>query len=335
LIKPARSSQLRTMLEAAVAGSPAGEMLLRQRVDTPAEHFSGRILLVEDNEVNRRVAVAVLRKLGLDVDAVVDGQEAVACAAAVDYDLILMDMHMPRMDGLEAARVIRAREAQGVRRVPIVAMTANVVAEARSACLDAGMDDFLPKPFLRSQLVQALSRWLPAAAAEQSVPGPVPLAASLTAAAAAPVSAGVPVTATRPVTAAVPAMRRVYQDAGERSLDHERLDALRNAIGDDFVELITVFLDSAAEILGEVRKAWRRGDGDGVHRQAHTLKSSAANIGATALSARARRLEAEAKGGGASVAAGAIDELERELQRVKPLLLQIAAGSREDAHVIG
>jgi CheY-like chemotaxis protein/HPt (histidine-containing phosphotransfer) domain-containing protein len=335
LIKPARSSQLRKVLEAAVAGRSCGEMLLRQRLDTPAERFSGRILLVEDNEVNRRVAVAVLRKLGLDVDAVVDGEEAVDCVAAADYDLVLMDMHMPRMDGLEAARVIRAREAAGARRVPIVAMTANVVAEARSACLDAGMDDFLPKPFLRTQLVQALSRWLPAAAAEERVPGALPPAAASTVTAAAPVTPGVPMTATGPVTAARPAARSVCADAGEDCLDTARLDALRDAIGDDFVELIMVFLDSVAEILENLRQACRRGDGDGVHRQAHTLKSSAANVGATALSALARHLESEAKAGSVSAAAGAIDELERELERVKPLLLQVAASAREDAHVLG
>jgi PAS domain S-box-containing protein len=334
LIKPARSSQLREMLEAAVGGKPFGEMLLRQRVEAPAERFSGRVLLVEDNEVNRRVAVAVLRKLGLDVDAVVDGEEAIACMDAVDYDLILMDMHMPRMDGLEAARVIRARETGGARRVPIVAMTANVVAEARSACLDAGMDDFLPKPFLRAQLVHALSRWLAVATGGESVPGALPLAACETVTAAVPGSAAVPMLAASPGCAAVPAMLHARDHAGESCLDRARLDALRNAIGEDFVELITVFLDSAAEVLENLRKACRRGDRDGVHRQAHTLKSSAANVGATALSALARHLESEAKAGSVSNAAAGIDQLERELAHVKPLLLQFAGGAREDAHAV-
>ncbi|MPZ46393.1 MAG: response regulator [Betaproteobacteria bacterium] len=321
LIKPARSSLLRKVLEAAVAGRPFGEILLRQRVEAPAERFSGRILLVEDNEVNRRVAVAVLRKLGLEVDAVVDGEEAIECVNAIEYDLILTDMHMPRMDGLEAARVIRAREAGGARRVPIVAMTANVVAEARSACFDAGMDDFLPKPFLRAQLVNALSRWLPVASGKESEHAALSLAAAV------------------PVTAAVPVMLPVRRDAGEMALDRARLDALRDAIGDDFVELITVFLESAAEVLETLRDACRRGDGDGVYRQAHTLKSSAANVGATALSAVARHLESEAKAGSLSAAAAGIDEIERELERVKPLLLRLAnrarEGAWEDAHAVG
>ena len=335
LIKPARSSQLRKMLEAAVAGRPFGETLLRQRAGTPAERFSGRILLVEDNEVNRRVAVAVLRKLGPDVHAVVDGEEAIACVDAVDYDLILMDMHMPKMDGLEAARVIRAREAGGDRRVPIVAMTANVVAEARTACLDAGMDDFLPKPFLRTQLVHALSRWLPGATAEGSEPGALALPAPVSVRAAIPVTAAVTMTADTPVTAAAPAMLSVRLDADATVLDYARLDALRDAIGDDLFELIAVFLDSAGEVLENLRNSCRRGDGEGVHRQAHTLKSSAANVGAAVLSAAARRLESEAKAGSWSDAGASIDAIERELERVKPLLLQFAERAREDAHAVG
>jgi PAS domain S-box-containing protein len=312
LIKPARSSLLSKMLEAVIAGRPPGEMLLRQRVEASVERFSGRVLLVEDNEVNRRVAVAVLRKMGLQVDAVVDGEEAIECIGAVDYDLILMDMHMPRMDGLEATRVIRAREAGSARRVPIVAMTANVVAEARSACLDAGMDEFLPKPFLRAQLVHALKRWLPfVAGGEESEPAALPL------------------------PAAAPIVLPVKRDGREIALDLARLDALRDAIGDDFVELITVFLESAAEIVKGLREACRRGDGDGVYRQAHTLKSSAANLGAMALSALARRLESDAKADSLSAAAGDIDGIERELERVHPLLLQYAAGAKEAARAVG
>ncbi len=320
LIKPARSSLLRNMLEAALAGRPPGEMLLRQRVEWSVERFYGRVLLVEDNEVNRRVALAVLRKLGLQVDAVVDGEEAVECVDAVDYDLVLMDMHMPRMDGLEATRIIRAREAGNARRVPIVAMTANVVADARSACLDAGMDEFLPKPFLRAQLVHALKRWLPVVAGGENERVAQPLPA--------------PAPPVRPVPHVLPVLA-VKRDAGENALDPARLDALRDAIGDDFVELITVFLDSAAEILQSLREACRRGDADGIYRQAHTLKSSAANVGAMALSAAARRIESDADTVGLAAAAASVDAIERELERVKPLLLQHAAGALEGARAVG
>src|SRR5690606_19858665 len=131
------------------------------RMSASAERFRGRVLVVEDNDVNRRVALAVLRKLGLGADAAVDGREALAREEQTDYALVLMDWPVPGRDGPEAARISRARAAGGARHLPIVAMAANVVAAARDACSAAGMDDFLPKPFVRAQLVHALGRWLP------------------------------------------------------------------------------------------------------------------------------------------------------------------------------
>jgi CheY-like chemotaxis protein/HPt (histidine-containing phosphotransfer) domain-containing protein len=295
------------MLEAAIAGRPFGELLMRPRVEATLERFVGRVLLVEDNEVNRRVALAVLRKLGLQVDAVVDGEEAVACVRAVDYDLVFMDMHMPRMDGLEATRLIRAREAGTTRRVPIVAMTANVVAEARTACADAGMDDFLPKPFLRSQLVHALHRWLPVSERQKGESGERP--------------------------AAAPLLLAPRRDENEATIDHARLDALHSALGDDFSAVIGVFLDSAAEILAALRDARTHGDCEVLYRNAHTLKSSAANVGAMNLSALARRMEMQAKAGNAEICG--TDPLEREYERVKALLLQAAAGAQEGVRAVG
>ena len=291
LVKPARSSLLRQLLAAAVAGRPAGEMLMRQRVETSLEQLRGKVLLVEDNEVNRRVAVAVLRKFGLDVTEAVNGRDALECVEAETFDLVLMDMHMPEMDGIEATRVIRARESNSVRRLPILAMTANVLAEAREACREAGMDDFVPKPFVRAQLVAALKRWLPGGVGGAKI---------------SPIAAGV-----------------VEPDAA--ALDHTRLDTLRSAMGDDFVELIPVFLDSAAEIVTAMRNAHAAADVENLYRQAHTLKSSAANLGAMVLSQLAKALEADARCGPVADGAARIDVLQAELERVQPLLVSVAA----------
>jgi CheY-like chemotaxis protein/HPt (histidine-containing phosphotransfer) domain-containing protein len=299
------------MLEAAIAGKPVGEMPIRQRMDAAVARLRGKVLLVEDNEVNRRVALVVLRKLGLEVDAVVDGQEAVDYTGARDYDLVLMDMHMPRMDGLEATRAIRNAESGRIRRVPVIAMTANVVAEARSACFDAGMDDFLPKPFAHEQLVNVLRRWLPVS--KMSEPEAQPAGA-------------------RPVVPLVPAVRR---EPAEAPLDYPRLTALRDAIGDDFTDVVAVFLDSAAEIVVALNAACERGEPDAVYRHAHTLKSSAANVGAMALSALARRIELHAKAGAMPAAQSAAAELETELARVKPLLRQTAAEAQEKLRAVG
>jgi CheY-like chemotaxis protein len=121
-------------------------------------------LLVEDNPVNQRVALAVLGKLGYQAELAANGAEAVTAVAARTYDLILMDCQMPVMDGFEATRRIREAQA-GTRRVPILAMTANAMQGDRERCLQAGMDDYIPKPVTLDALRIALSRWLPVATA--------------------------------------------------------------------------------------------------------------------------------------------------------------------------
>ncbi len=128
------------------------EMQLRQR------HRGARILLVEDNEVNLEVALAMLHGVGMDVDTAMDGREAVRLAAAGVYDLVLMDMQMPEMGGLEATRAIRGLAGWQTR--PILALTANAFDEDRQACAAAGMNDFITKPMQVGRLHEALLRWL-------------------------------------------------------------------------------------------------------------------------------------------------------------------------------
>jgi CheY-like chemotaxis protein len=129
--------------------------------------FGGRVLLVEDNPVNRRLALALLEKLGCRVDTAVNGLEAVAKADASSYHLILMDCHMPEMDGLEATREIRSRSTDRPAPV-IVAMTANAMEGDRERCVAAGMNDYLAKPFHLRDLIELLDRYLKAVPADTS-----------------------------------------------------------------------------------------------------------------------------------------------------------------------
>ena len=131
--------------------------------DSTLPRFTGRILLVEDNSVNQEVARTMLEQFGCSVEVAGNGCEALEATDRTRYDLILMDCQMPEMDGFEATRRIRAREAAapGTPRLTIVALTAHVLESDRQSCLAAGMDDYLSKPFTRLQLERLLARWLP------------------------------------------------------------------------------------------------------------------------------------------------------------------------------
>jgi CheY-like chemotaxis protein len=139
-----------------------------------------RILLVEDNPVNRVVACGMLETLNCHIETAENGREAVAALETTEYALVFMDCQMPVMDGLTATRLIREREANAEqpanntahrlrRRVPIVALTAHAMQGDRELCIAAGMDDYLTKPFTLAQLEHALTRWLPKNDAEKSV----------------------------------------------------------------------------------------------------------------------------------------------------------------------
>ena len=117
-----------------------------------------RVLLAEDNSVNQLITLAMLRPLNLTIETVISGTEAIAAISSATYDLVLMDCHMPEMDGFEATRLIRARYPQ--LDLPIVALTANAMDGDRERCLACGMNDYLSKPFKKEQLLTMISQWL-------------------------------------------------------------------------------------------------------------------------------------------------------------------------------
>jgi CheY-like chemotaxis protein len=121
------------------------------------------VLLVEDNEVNQVVGIAMLRSIGLAADLASGGLQAVEKAARHHFDAIVMDVHMPGMDGLEATR--RIRKLPGYEHVPVIALTADASLGEQERCIASGMNDYLPKPVDIGKLTERLSRWLPRAAA--------------------------------------------------------------------------------------------------------------------------------------------------------------------------
>jgi CheY-like chemotaxis protein/HPt (histidine-containing phosphotransfer) domain-containing protein len=262
-----------------------------------AGRFAGRVLLVEDNVVNRKVARATLKGFGLEVAEAANGQLALDAVAGGHFDLILMDIHMPVMDGLCATRQIRTAEADGTLagRRPIVALTANVMRDAVEACRAAGMDDFLPKPFERAQMIDVLARWLQARdAAEAQMPARAP-------------------DPERPMSASAGA-----------AIDLEVYARLAKTMQDELPALLEDFVSSTADMLATFGDPATVQDRAVHARLAHTLKSGAAMIGATRLSSLARGLEAQVKAGKPDGFEPLHRELAAEFERVRDALARSA-----------
>ncbi len=276
LTKPARPSLLFDCL-ASIASGAKGEgvasFYLRRNGAEPSVRFAARILVAEDNPVNQDVATGILEAMGCGVVTAPNGRAAVERCAAERFDLILMDCEMPIMDGFDAARAIRAAEtAADAPRTPIVALTAHALAEIRDRCLAAGMDDFLVKPFDRTQMADMLGRWLIPRQA-----GPAPAAAPEPAAAAA-------------------------AEAPEAALDMAAIGRIRSIAGADGASLLSrvvgQFEATAPPLLATMRAKSRDGDAEAVWRAAHSLKSSAGAIGAREVSRQCAQIEALARNDG-------------------------------------
>jgi signal transduction histidine kinase/DNA-binding NarL/FixJ family response regulator len=214
----------------------------------------GRVLLAEDNPVNREVAMAMLESLGLQVACAADGAEAVRQAETEPFDLILMDCQMPEMDGFEATRRIRAN---GLRETPIVALTANAMSGDREHCIEAGMNDYLSKPFTRDALQRTMRRWI----------------------------GGV-----RDAAAAGP-----EHDSHATTLDPEALAALsalqRPGMQNLLQSVCSTYLVEAPQLLAQLHGAAQVGNLALLKEAAHSLKSSSAQLGASQLAGLCRAVE--------------------------------------------
>ncbi|MGZ8216689.1 response regulator [Methylomagnum sp.] len=268
--KPVRRADLqRCLLEAGTLPAPEPESpATKAPAPAPdaAEGGGGRLLLVEDSQVNQMVALAMLKGLGYAVDVAKNGLEAVTKASQGKYDLVLMDCMMPEMDGYAATTELRKRQALGlIPSFPILALTANAVQGDRENCLAVGMDDYLAKPFKREQLRQMLDRWLvPPVHEEQAVPS---------------------LTETHPAV-----------------IDTTPLEALRTLLegqqGDALIqEVAQLYLHDAPKLLDALEKAHAAGDPTAIRAASHTLKSNSGQVGAVAVVELCREVEEAAREG--------------------------------------
>jgi CheY-like chemotaxis protein len=276
LVKPVRQTMLYECLVNVMAGRP------QEAVAAPVEcapvsktrtGIRGNILVVEDNLINQQVALGILQIQGYSVAVANNGREALDAYAKGAFDLILMDCHMPEMDGFEATMEIRRREqAAGGRRVPIVALTANAMAQDRDECLNAGMDDHVAKPFSMQTMQEMLDRWMPQAASEQP--------------------------------------------QADQVLDRgvlDQLGALRvNGKPDLLARTLHLYLVESPKLVLKLKLAALAGDAPEIARAAHSLKSSSANVGATALSRYCADIEASARRGETAEAGAVFTRIEAE-----------------------
>ena len=289
LTKPIKQSLLHDCLATVMTQKP-GEPSVRNRIvtrHTVAEDRKRRvrILLVEDNPVNQKVTLKLLDKMGYRVDAVDNGKEALAALETLPYTLVLMDVQMPEMDGLEATRQVR-RASRAVQNpnVPIIALTAHATMEHRKQCLDAGMNDYLAKPVQPDELAKVISRW---ALKLPELPGERP------------------------------SRKTVKQGA---VFDPNAL--LERLGGDERVydEVVALFLQDAPRQLHSLQETVSRGDMATARRQAHTLKGASGNVGATDLEKVLLKTERACEQGEAKEAARMLDRVKAEFEKLKQTL---------------
>jgi PAS domain S-box-containing protein len=266
LVKPVAGAELVEAAAAVLEGAEreAGGLVTRHTIQENRRRL--RLLLAEDNRVNQELAAAMLRRRGHEVDIVDNGRQAVEAVSRESYDVVLMDIQMPELDGLEATREIRAMPAG--RDLPIVACTAHAMEGERERCLAAGMSGYLTKPFNPYDLFAAVEGWGRAAEAAEGV---APSSAAATPASAAPAA---------PLDLAE--FRRTMREAGVE-------DAVDTMLG--------VFVDDAPGRLEALGQAIQCGEAKAIERAAHAFKSAAGAITARRLADQLKAMELAARAG--------------------------------------
>jgi signal transduction histidine kinase/DNA-binding response OmpR family regulator len=289
LTKPIKTSQLYDTLVTIFGGRPAKTPHADRGPIDPnmAARHPLRILLAEDNAVNQKVALRILERMGYRAEVAANGIEVLEALMRQAYDVVLMDVQMPEMGGLEATRLIRRQWPQA-NQPRIIAMTANAMQGDREQCLTAGMDDYVSKPIRVEEIVHALEQCQPAANRDQ-MPMTRPLAAP-------PAQA---------IDAAILSDLREVLSAGEPAA---------------LSELIAIFLDDTPNLIHQMHDAATRADAAQLQQAAHTLKSSSAALGAVVLSRHCAELEQQSREGDLTGARSTLAQIDAEFARVRQAL---------------
>ena len=264
--KPIGRRDLVRQLHRAITGqeldpAAAAEPALPLRPPGPA---TGRILVAEDNAINRLLAVTLLQGAGYEVSAAVDGAEAIESVRKHAFDVVLMDVQMPNVDGVQATQAIRRLD-EAKRQLPIIAMTANAMAGDREFYLGSGMNDYIAKPLVPSKFLEVVARWVETGAGAE---------------------------------ASAPPIQETVEDSDRPIIDHSLLDQLKRKVPEEtFHELLNYFLDGALASMTKIEAMTEAKDLAGLATEAHALKGMSGNFGAARLDALAGRLEKACKAG--------------------------------------
>lgn len=286
LTKPVKSSQLHDVLMSLMSPQPEAHRVMKPITitDTIDSHFAEeyplRLLAAEDNPVNQKVLLYILERLGYQAEIVENGVEVLQALEERAYDVVLMDIQMPEMDGLEATRQIRALQ-PGYPALRIIAMTAYAFQEDAEKCIEAGMDDYISKPIQIEALMSALSQ--------------------------------------RPYVAVPEQRQELLPKTGSLVLETEKVQELMERYGSGANRLIEVFVSTVPQQIEEMRKAIEEDDLPSLMRISHALKSSSAIFGAHLMTALCRRIEMKAVAGQMSSLAD-IEQVATEFHNVKEVL---------------
>ncbi len=290
LVKPIKQSELLEAILTALGKRPpereTTSLITRHSLREARRKL--RILLAEDNAINRELAVRLLEKRGHAVVTARNGREALATLEAQKFDLVLMDIQMPEVDGFEATRLIREKEKTAGGHLPIVAMTAHAMKGDRERCLEAGMDGYVSKPIEPRALIESIEGLVPGqATSELSV---------------------------------------AFEESADGVLDRAAVLARVDNDPQLLADLTKLFVDETPRLLAAVREAVERREAGALERAAHTLKSAVGNFGARAAFHAAWSLEKMGRQGDLSHAPDAYQILAREIERLKPALVDLGRG---------
>jgi len=292
--KPIKPAQLCTIIQRAILSPriPSGQAAPEKTEAPLATRLPVRILVVDDNEINQKVAVRILQQFGYQAQVAGNGREALSAMEHDPFDFVLMDVMMPELDGLEATRIIRRRQMTGEHenfrsRIIVVAMTAHAMQGDREKCIGAGMDDYLSKPVRPKDVRDMIEKWAGKVAVDANRPPP---------AAAAPAA------------------------AADAPVDLARMNDLTDGNLDNLCELVEMYFVQTQKQFGQLRDAIRAGQADPVRRVAHSCAGASATMGMTHLVPILRQLEKLGASGTLTGAEPICETAAGEFERIREFL---------------